>query len=157
MIQELQLLTTIGPVAIYTGWSGKYVAFIANLDIDNDGTGPSHGDPSYQSQTTYSPYLNADVDQYVVTPPQVRKGVAPVVIGCQARVTNLHKPDQWGWGVTGDVGPSNKCGEAAYCLAKILNHSITHNTGDTSRIYLYEFWPGIAAVVGDKKYKLQPA
>ena len=156
-MQPLYHFKTIGNVEIMAGWDGKYVVFISNLDIDNDGTGPSHGDPYHQSQTTYNPYLNADVDQYVVTPPQVRSGVPPVVIGCQARVTNLRNPKQWGWCVVGDVGPSDKTGECSYKLAKIVNPNITHNTGDSNLIYLYEFWPGIPAVVGDKTYKLQAA
>jgi len=142
---------------VKTGWDGKYVQFLSNLDICNDGVGPSHGDPSYQSQTAYTPYLNADKDKYVVTPPQVRTGVPPVVLGCLARVTNVLRPDRWSWGVVGDVGPSNKAGECAYCLAKILNHSVTYNTGDGNMIYLYEFWPGIPAVVDGKTYKLLPA
>jgi hypothetical protein len=153
----LSLLITIDRVQIWTGWNGSYSCFISNLDVDNDGIGPSHGDPSYQRQTTYNPYLNADVDQYVVTPPQLRKAVPPVVIGCLCRVTNLRKPERWGWGVCGDVGPSSKTGEASYCLAKILNPNITYNSGDSNRIYLYEFWPGIPAVVNAKQYKLQPA
>jgi Fungal chitosanase of glycosyl hydrolase group 75 len=153
----LDLLLTIDGVPIFTGYNGGYVAFISDLSICNDGSGPAHGDPDYQRQTAYNPYLNADKDRYIVTPPQVRKMVPPVVLGCQGRVTNLAKPKQWSWGVVGDVGPADKTGEAAYCLAKILNPRITHNAGDDVVIYLYEMWPGIPAVVGRTKYKLQAA
>jgi len=156
----LELLLTIGGVPIFTGWDGKYVCFISDLDICNDGSGPPHGDPSYQSETAYyngGKYLNADKDKYIVTPPQVRKMVPPVVMGCQGRVTNLRKPAQSSWGVVGDIGPDDITGEAAYCLAKVVCPSITHNTGDDHTIYLYEFWPGIAAVVDGKTYKLEPA
>lgn len=151
----LELLLVID-VPIFTAFDGSYVAFISDLDVCNDGCGPSHGDPSYQSQTAYNPYLNADEDKYIVTPPQIRKEVPPVVLGCQGRVTNLLRPDRCNWGVIGDVGPSDKTGECAYCLAKILNPKISHNSGDSNRIYLYEFWPGLPAVVDRKKYKLQP-
>lgn len=156
MNMPLELLLTIGGVPIFTGWEGKYVVFISDLDICNDGSGPDHDDPTYAPQTAYNPYLNADKDRYIVTPPQIRKMVPPVVLGCQGRVTNLRHPEQWSPGVIGDVGPDDKTGECAYCLAKILNPQITHNTGDGHLIYLYEFWPGIPAVVGDKTYKLQP-
>src|SRR5215471_3035857 len=153
----LEHFLTIDGVEILTGWGGKYVMFISDLDIDNDGSGPPHGDPTFQSATTYQPSLNSDMEQFVVTPPQVRSGVPPVVIGCQARLTNLRHPDQWGWAVVGDVGPPDKTGECSYKLAKMLNPSVTHNSGDGNRIYLYEFWPGIPAVVGNKTYKLEPA
>ena len=130
--------------------------FLSGMQICNDGTGPSHGDPHYQSKTTYNPYLNADHDRYIVYPPQMRTGIRPVVLGCMGRVTNL-LTREWHWGVWGECGPPDKTGECAYCLAKHLNPSITHNSGDKNRIYLYEMWPGVAARVGEKGYKLQPA
>jgi len=147
---------TIGNVEITSGYDGGYVRFISDLDICNDGTGPSHGDPSWQGQTAYRPYLNADVDKYIVTPPQVRTGVKPVVIGCLGRVTHLPSR-RWSWGVVGDVGPSTKTGECAYVLAKVLNPSISYNAGDSKQDYFYEFWPGIPAVVDGKQYQLVPA
>jgi hypothetical protein len=155
----MEPLLVIGKVLISEAFNGRYVAFIADLDICNDGTGPKHGDPSYQSQTAYyngGKYLNADKDKYIVIPPQVRKMVDTAVMGCQARMTNL-ETGKWRAAVTGEIGPDDKTGEAAYCLAKELNPKITHNTGDSSRIYLYELWPGIPAIVDGKTYKLEPA
>jgi Fungal chitosanase of glycosyl hydrolase group 75 len=142
-------------VEILQAYAGRYVQFISNLDICNDGVGPSHGDPSYQSMTAYNPYLNADEDKYIVTPPQIRTGVPPVVLGCLGRVTNL-MTRVWSWGVVGDVGPDDKTGECAYCLAKILFPTATYNSGDKRFDYLYEFWPGVAAIVDQKEYKLLP-
>ena len=152
-------LLTIEPVTIYEAFEGRYVSFISDLDVCNDGSGPSHGDQYYQSQTAYyngGKYLNADVDKYIVVPPQIRSGVQPVVMGCQARLTNL-LTGKWHAAVVGDIGPSNKTGEAAYCLAHIIEPKITYNTGSSERIYLYELWPGIPAVVEGKTYKLEPA
>jgi hypothetical protein len=149
----------IGDVEILVGYEGHYVCFISDLDICNDGCGPKHNDPSYQSETAYyngGKYLNADKDQYIVIPPQIRSGVPPVVMGCQGRLTNL-LTGQWFPAVVGDIGPSDKTGEAAYCLAKLANDKVTHNTGDSKLIYLYELWPGIPAVVDTKIYKLEPA
>jgi hypothetical protein len=160
---NLEVLIEIGGVTIYATPKGDYVAFVSDLDICNDGSGPAHGDPYYQSQTAYcsggitgSKYMNADKDFYVVIPPQIRSMVAPVVMGCKARVTNLDTRVTSD-AVTGDIGPSDKTGEAAYCLAKILNPKITHNAGDEKLIYLYELNPGIPAVVNGFTYKLQPA
>lgn len=143
-------------VEIMQAFHGRYVHFISDLDVCNDGTGPKHGDPSYQSKTAYNPFLNADRDKYIVTPPQVRSGVPPIVIGCLGRVTNLEN-QKWSWGVVGDVGPPDITGECSYALAKHINRKITYNAGDDRQIYLYEMWPGIAAVVDGKHYKLNPA
>ena len=82
--------------------------------------------------------------------------VPPVVIGCQARMTNL-KTGIWHDGVTGEIGPDDKTGEAAYCLAKIINPEIDYNSGDKGLNYLYELWPGKPAVVDGKTYKLEAA
>jgi N-acetylmuramoyl-L-alanine amidase len=156
-------LLVIEPVTIYQKDDGKYVCFESDLDICNDGSGPSHGDPSYQSQTAYysggkdgGKYLNAEVDKYIVIPPQIREMVPPVVMGSKARLTNLIT-GVVSDGMTGEIGPDDMTGEAAYCLAKIINPAITHNSGDKKGNYLYELWPGIPAVVDGFTYKLQPA
>jgi hypothetical protein len=156
---ELEVLLTIGNVTIYQSADGSYVKFTSNLDICNDGSGPAHGDPYHQSQTAYyngGKFLNADKDRYIVIPPQVRSLTAGVVMGCQARLTNT-KTGASTDAVTGDIGPSEKTGEASYCAAKAVNPSIDYNTGDTNNIYLYELWPDKPATVDGKSYKLEPA
>jgi hypothetical protein len=158
-MKPLEHFLWIGDVEILKGLNGRYVCFISDLDICNDGSGPAHNDPSYQSQTAYyngGKYLNADKDKYIVIPPQIRAGVPPVVMGCQARLTNL-STGHWSAAVCGEIGPDDKTGEAAYCLAKELNPIVGHNTGDVKQIYLYELFPGIPAVVEGKVYKLEPA
>jgi hypothetical protein len=150
-------LLTIPPVTIWQSPGGEYVRFISDLDICNDGSGPSHGDPHHQSQTAYyngGEFLNADKDKYIVIPPQIRSMVPPVVMGCQGRMTDLTTGISYD-AVTGEIGPQDKTGEAAYCLAKIINPSITHNSGDQALNYLYELWPGKPAVVDGKTYKLE--
>ena len=152
-------LLTIEPVTIYELLDMRYVRFVSNLDVCNDGSGPDYDDPYHQAQTAYyngGNFLNADVDRYMVVPPQIRAMVPGVVMGCQARVTNL-TTGQWSAAVVGDIGPESKTGECAYCLAKILNPEIGHNTGDMEYIYLYELFPDIPAVVNGKHYKLEPA
>jgi Fungal chitosanase of glycosyl hydrolase group 75 len=156
---HLEPLVTIGTVTIYATKKGDYVAFVSDLDICNDGSGAAHGDPSYQPETAYynnGKFLSADKDKYIVIPPQVRSMVPPAVMGCKARLTNLITMVSKD-AVTGEIGPNDKTGEAAYCLAKIVNPKVTHNSGDQSLIYFYELWPGMPAVVDGKQYKLEPA
>lgn len=150
-------LLYIEPVTIWQMLSGVYVAFVSDLDICNDGSGDDHGDVSFQPMTAYwnnGNFLNADVDKYIVIPPQVRELLPEKVMGCQARLTNL-ATGIWNGGVIGDIGPDDKTGEAAYSLAKIVNPAITHNSGDTKRIYLFELWPGLPATVDGRTYKLE--
>ncbi len=161
--EDLEILLTIGSVDICVSKDKSYVTFKSDLDICNDGCGPAHGDPYHQSQTAYYSggresikYLNADVDKYIVVPPQVRAKVPGVVMGCRGRVTNL-KTKVAKEGVVGEIGPDNKTGECAYCLAKLLNPMIDYNSGDSNHIYLYELWPDVPATVDGFTYKLQPA
>jgi N-acetylmuramoyl-L-alanine amidase len=151
-------LLTIGHVTIWQMYGGKYVAFVSDLDICNDGSGDSHGDPHASSETAYyngGEFLNADVDKYIVIPPQVRELLKPSkVMGCQARLTNL-PTGAWHAGVCGEIGPDDKTGEAAYCLAKAINPTVGYNSGDLSRVYLFELWPNIPATVDGVTYKLE--
>lgn len=158
---QLTVLLTIDEVKIYVNEDKSYVCFTSDLDICNDGSGPSHGDKTYQPMTAYwngGKYLNADVDKYIVVPPQVRSMVPGVVMGCKGKVTrqagieSVESP-----GVVGEIGPDYTTGEAAYCLAKVVNPSVGHNSGDKNRVYFYELWPGVPAVVDGKQYKLEPA
>jgi hypothetical protein len=156
---NLEPLIVIGGVTIYSTPKGDYICFVSDMDVCTDGTGSSHGDDYHQDETAYyngGKFLNADKDKYIVIPPQVRSMVSPVVMGCQARLTKLdtgtHSP-----AVTGDIGPEDKTGEAAICLAQLMNPDVTANSGDSRLIFFYELWPGKAAVVGGKRYKLEPA
>jgi hypothetical protein len=156
---DLNVLLTIPPVDIYSNMGGTYVHFVSDLDVCVDGSGEDHGDPYFQAQTAYynnGKYLNADKDKYVVVPPQIRSMVPPIVMGCQARVTNM-KTGVVSAGVVGDIGPKGKTGECAICLAQVLNPNVSANVGDGQRAYFYEIWPGQPAVVDGKTYKLEPA
>src|SRR5262245_16906043 len=117
---NLEPLMTIGSVTIYATPDGKYCCMVTNLDVCTDGTGDHHGDKTPLDETAYNPYLNADVDRYIVLPPQLRTGVDPVVMGCQAKLTRLDSMHS-SPAVVGEIGPSDKTGEAAYCLARFIN------------------------------------
>jgi len=156
---DLQVLLVIGSVTIYTSPNGKYICFVSNLDVCTDGTGNHYDDQSPQDETAYyngGKFLNADKDHYIVIPPQVRMMPDPVVLGCQAKLTRLDSMKSHA-AVTGEIGPDDKTGEAAICLAKFINPAVSANSGDNRLIYFYELWPGTPAVVGAKKYKLEPA
>src|SRR5215472_14053041 len=104
---DLHPLVEIGGVTVYSTPKGNYICFVSDLDVCTDGSGDSHGDPYYQSQTAYyneGKYLNADKDFYIVIPPQIRSMVAPVVMGCQARLTQLDIQKAHD-AVTGEIGP----------------------------------------------------
>jgi hypothetical protein len=142
------------PVILYDdGW----IRFRSNLDIDNDGSGPAHGDTDEEPDTSLhfnGLPLNADIDKYFVVPPQIILAVPEIVLGCQGRLTRLSTKVS-SPAVVGDVGPHKKLGEAAYILAKTVNPNVGHNSGDERHDYLYELKPGSPAVVDGKTYNLQ--
>ena len=66
---------------------GSY-SVLAFGSVDSDGTGPHHGDRTAQNHTSYQPDLNANVDRYVVVPPQFRREAKGIVMGCRVVVLN---------------------------------------------------------------------
>ncbi len=152
----MRLLGTIEGEEIIEHDDGS-VCFTSKAAIDSDGVGLHHGDHTAQDETSYKPNLNADTDRYVVVPPLIRNGVKAVVMGCLANVTNT-KNGQHTAAVVGDIGPRAKLGEiSCACASAIgLDPSPVHG-GVDEHVIKYVLFPGIAAVVGDKTYKLQPA
>jgi hypothetical protein len=140
------------PVWLFNG----RVAFVADLDVDVDGIGESHGDKYYQPETSLmvnGRYLNADIENFIVVPPLIIKSVHPVVLGCKARVTDL-RTGRTVEAVVGDVGPTRKTGEASRAVAIALDLDPSPvNGGVDEPCMLYELWPGIAAA----GYRLQPS
>jgi hypothetical protein len=140
---------------IVLGDDGK-VRFKSKAAIDADGSGPSHGDPDKQDDTSLhhnGEPLNADVDQYVVVPPQIISGVGPIVLGCQAHVTFEGKTVP---AVVGDVGPRKKLGEISIACAKALGiPSSPVNGGVDEHVVGYVIEPGVPAQVNGKTYHLQ--
>lgn len=131
---------------------------VADMDIDVDGSGNSHGDPYFQSDTTLhfeGKPLNSDIDQFMVLPPSAIQGVTGIVLGCAGKVTNLANGKSC-LVVVGDVGPTRKTGEASRAAAILLGINPDPNNGgvDTPEI-LYEWQPGQAAKIGDRQYQLK--
>lgn len=145
------------PVHIWKQPDGR-VTFRADADVDSDGLGSSHGDPYYSPDTSLhflGKALNSDVDRYIVVPPVVIKSVAPVVLGCMAIVTYRGKSVT---AVVGDVGPRTKVGEISIACAKALGINPSPISGGVDEFEVdYECFPGVAALVDDKLYNLQPS
>ena len=91
------------------------------------------------------------------------KGVAGVVMGCRAVVTNT-KNNKSVEAVVADGGPSNKLGEISLACAKAIGvpagEGAKHpaNSGGidaSSHVIHYRLFPGVAAVVNGVTYPLQ--
>ena len=69
------ILATIAGVEIhYRRLPFEYVSYTTDLMEDDDGSGPSQGDPCYQNDTTLHKNgkpLNSLVDLWIVVPPQI--------------------------------------------------------------------------------------
>lgn len=132
------------------------VTFLAGANIDNDGSGgnPEH-DPYHQDETSLrlnGKSLNAQTVPYVVVPPAIIKGVAPVVLGCRAVVSYNGKQTE---AVVGDIGPKAKVGEMSVACAKRLGINPSPISGGVSSGVHYELHPGVPAVVDGITYPLQ--
>lgn len=129
---------------------------IADFDVDVDGSGPSHGDPYFQPDTTLhrdGKPLNSDLESFIVLPPACITKVMGIVLGCQGFATyrGIRRPC-----VVGDEGPTRKVGEGSYKLAKLLGMDPSPiNGGVDGAKVTYEWFPGVAAVVDGIIYTLQ--
>ena len=110
-----------------------------------------------------SPFKYADsvTVPFIVVPPMIIRGVAGVVMGCRAVVTNT-KSGESVEAVVADVGPANKLGEISLACARAIGvpagEGTTHpaNSGGVDEpIIHYQLFPGIAAVVEGVTYPLQ--
>lgn len=135
------------------------IVYNGPMMVDGDGSGPSHGDPDYQRDTSLhldGQPLNADVDQYIVVPPQIINAVSAIVLGCRATVYHQRSGLRANC-VVGDIGPHHKLGEASIATCRALDiPSSPTSGGESSHILTYTIYPGQAAVVNGKRYNLQP-
>lgn len=136
--------------------------YIAKAAVDCDGSGGNpYNDPYFQPDTSYhheGKALNPYEVPFIVVPPQIVKGVKPIVLGCKARMTNL-KTGARVTCIVGDIGPKDKLGEASCkaCEAVGLDPNPNHGgTGDYGAI-LYELYPGVETVIDGVAYALQPS
>lgn len=132
---------------------------MTDFDVDTDGLGDHHGDQTAQNQTTLirpdGEYLNADKECYIVLPKGCINGVKGIVMGCKAQCTYRGIVIPF---VVGDQGPWFKSGEGSYKGAKLLGINPDPNIGGLDDPHvLFEWWPGVPAVLDGYQYKLQPA
>jgi len=119
--------------------------------------------PNGKSLPNSSPfkYVDAATVPYVVVPPMIISGVAGVVLGCRAVVTNA-RTGQSVEAVVADRGSSGKLGEISLACARAIGvpagEGATYpaNSGGVKQhIIQYQLSPGVAAVVNGVTYPLQ--
>jgi hypothetical protein len=136
-------------------------AFIADCDIDADGSGGNpYNDPYFQPDTSYhykGEALNPYVVPFGVLPSSVIKAVKPVVLGCYMEA-HYYKTGITVAGIVGDVGPTKKLGEVSCRMAELLgmNPHPNHGGEDSYNGVLYRVWPGRVATIDGITYPLQP-
>lgn len=135
--------------------------FIADADIDCDGSGGNPDNDRYFQPETTLKYkgksLNAYEVPFVVVPPIVVKSTVGIVMGCQAYVTNLVNGKTTP-AVVGDVGPRAKIGEISCACASAIGIDPNPNTGGEAGFFVgYEILPGVPARVNGVTYDLQSA
>lgn len=141
---------------------GERVFFIADCDIDADGSGGNpENDPWFQPDTTYhyrGKALNAYKVPFIVVPPSIVKAVGPVVLGCRALMTYL-KTGLSTECIVGDIGPSKKLGEASPQAALRVGMPASPIFGgeDDYSAVVYEIWPGESTTIDGIHYPLQPS
>lgn len=134
--------------------------FIADCDIDADGSGGNpYNDPYFQPDTAYhykGEALNPYEVPFIVLPSSLIKAVRPVVLGCRSRLTYLPTGKSVE-GIVGDIGPTKKLGECSVYMALMAGMSGNPNHGGTSNYndVLYEWWPGEQATINGITYPLQ--
>jgi Fungal chitosanase of glycosyl hydrolase group 75 len=118
------------------------ITYTAKAAIDADGSGPSLRDPDFQGDTSRHfehRALDATKVPYVVVPPSIIDAVAPIVLGCQARVSFQGKTTE---AVVGDIGPRHKLGELSVACAKALDIPASPISGGVDEGVHYEIIPG---------------
>lgn len=138
----------------------EVVEFVADMDIDNDGSGgnPEH-DPYHQDDTTLHDPQGRPLDAYhvpfIVVPPVICQETRGRVLGSQARVENTHTGEVCD-AVVGDIGPRKKIGEASPACAKLLSVNPNARTGGEERhIIRYTIFVENPATINDITYQLQ--
>jgi Fungal chitosanase of glycosyl hydrolase group 75 len=147
--------------AIISASGSEKVHFVADADIDADGSGgnPDH-DPFFQPDTTlHGPdgrALNAYQVPFVVVPPLVCQKTRGMVLGSECLVTHTLTKRQV-LCVVGDLGPRSKIGELSVAAARAIGvpwHPVTG--GESRKVIDYEIRVGKPAVINGVRYALKP-
>lgn len=155
----MEILKTIQKVPIFYDEDKAVITFLADADVDNDGSGGNIGnDPSHQSETSLKyegESLNAQTEAFAVCPLELPLLFPGKVLGCQGEAYN-HRNGKSVRLVVGDFGPASKIGElsVAACIALGINPDPVHG-GEDEYVIGYTFWPGVPAVANGRTYELQ--
>jgi hypothetical protein len=104
-------------------------------------------------------YVDSATVPFIVVPPMIIHGVAGIVMGCRAVVTNTVNGKKTE-AVVADGGPSNHLGEISVACAKAIGvptggtHPANGGGANSPDIH-YQLFPGVAAVVNGVTYPLQ--
>jgi hypothetical protein len=156
----MRILDTIQGQPIIETDDRDRVLFIANADVDCDGSGgnPDH-DPDFQPDTSLhfeGRALNPYKERYIVVPPAVVLKTRGTILGCFAQVTNL-RTGVVVTAVVGDLGPTRKIGEVSVACAKALGLNPSPIDGGTDAMIIgYEIFPSESANIDGISYDLQP-
>jgi hypothetical protein len=149
----IELITTAG--------GSEIVHFVADADIDADGSGGNlYHDPCFQPDTTlHGPdgrALNANQVPFAVVPPQVIQKTQGIVLGSECLITNTITKRQV-LCVVGDVGPTSKVGEISVAAARAIGvpPNPVHG-GECRKVIDYEVRVGKPATINGVRYELQP-
>ena len=121
------------------------VTVVAKMAIDDDGSGPNHGDPDEQPDTSLhyeGQPLNADLEPYGVVPESIIGSVPGIWMGCQGFAMYQGKCVAF---VAGDKGPRTKIGEGSIALAKMLGIPSSPTEGGVDCDVVWTFFPGTPA------------
>jgi hypothetical protein len=99
-------------------------------------------------------YVDAESVPYSVCPGKVRKLAKGVMLGCKARITRRN--DDLAVDTVYADSSGGNIGEAGWAAARRFDPTLSASCGDDRKIYLFEFWPGVPAVVNGEQFKLIP-
>ncbi len=99
-------------------------------------------------------WVDAEAIPYMVLPGSIRQLARGVCLGARARMTQTTSGIVVD-GVYADSSGSN-IGEASVKAAQFFGSQWNANNGDERKIYLYEFWPDVPAVVNGEQFRLIP-
>jgi len=126
--------------------------------VDNNGSLYSKTAYYFPNKMEEQPdkYLDSETINYICIPPQLRKIVKGVVLGCFCQVRHERS------GVTisamvGDIGPRKKTGEISISLARQLGLNPSPRIGGTNdRIIRYTIFPGQSYMFNGFAFPLLP-
>ena len=114
-------------------------------------------DGSHYASTDPMAYVDAATVPFLVICPELRNGVAPIVLGCRAVLTNTENNITIE-AVVADGGNTNEMGEISYAAAQALGNLGTPlSVNNEGHLLTMEIYPGVPAVVNGVTYPLQPS